>query len=321
MEALIIIFGGLLLIAGACYGLAAILDEISNAQKRKEMEKKRAEEDHRESILRPVMKEIIEEEREEYAKELAKEEYSNPESKVRKMEDVVFFVGDMNETRIHGEKNVWKNDENLCIVVPFSYNESLLRNNMRSIWAYNAINSKSINEFKQYIKKEIPLYYISIPMENILYFMSSGEKYASTRVYGGGGTVGGSSAKGAIAGGMLAGSTGAVIGSRKETVINSVRSETQIHDEKMTILKYKNEAGELKDIIAKHGHETFYKVLNDLIPEKEYNYCLAQSSMNNVDSGNNDEIDTLSKLKTLYEKNLITEEEYNEKKKEILEKM
>lgn len=321
MEFVIIFVVGLFLVAGVCYGLADILENIDNTQKQKEIEKKRAEENHRESILRPVMKEIIDEEREEYENELIKEEYFNPESKVRKMEDVVLFVGDMNETQIYGEKNVWKNDNNLCITVSFSYNEDMLQNSMRSMWAYNAINNKSIDEFKQYMKEQIPLYYISIPIENILYFMSSGEKYVTTNVYGGGGTVGGSSTKGAIAGGILAGNTGAVIGSRKETVINSVRSETQIHDEKMTILKYRNKSGELKDIIAKHGHEMFYNVLKDMIPEKEYAYCLAQSRKNSADSNSEDAVEKLSKLKTLHEKKLITKEEYDEKRREVLEKI
>lgn len=123
MEFVIIFVVGLFLVAGVCYGLADILENIDNTQKQKEIEKKRAEENHRESILRPVMKEIIDEEREEYENELIKEEYFNPESKVRKMEDVVLFVGDMNETQIYGEKTYGR----MIIIYVLRYHFHIMR--------------------------------------------------------------------------------------------------------------------------------------------------------------------------------------------------
>ena len=59
-----------------------------------------------------------------------------------------------------------------------------------------------------------PIRVLSIPIKDIEYFKVKGEVFRETKISGGGG--GGSSIKGAVAGSLIAGDTGAVIGSRKK---------------------------------------------------------------------------------------------------------
>ena len=64
-----------------------------------------------------------------------------------------------------------------------------------------------------------------------------------------------------------------------------------------------------------------YDVLVNLIPKKEYNYIMTKSVLNkNIEekSISSSVADELIKYKTLLDNNIITQEEFDKKKKELL---
>jgi len=159
----------------------------------------------------------------------------------------------------------------------------------------------------------------TIPISQIEYFAKRGEIFRENKISGGGG--GGSSIGGAVAGQLIAGGVGAVIGSRKK--INEIKSELITHDTRETFLNYFDD--------NKKRHSLFfdvyaYQIFNDLIPEKEYNILSAIKSSdiikNQINTGNKTSVtDQLRELAKLRDDGIITDDEFNEKKKQLLDKI
>ena len=115
------------------------------------------------------------------------------------------------------------------------------------------------NHFKRYLPEVIQI-------DKIHYYSSEGDVSYVTEVTGGG-----SSLRGAILGGMLAGEVGAIIGSR-----GTVTSSTREIDNRKVILVY-----EYKGKLVKEKLDNEYSVVFDkLIPEKDINYVMAQDRFN-----------------------------------------
>ena len=146
-----------------------------------------------------------------------------------------------------------------------------------------------------------------IPVNNIQYFWREGDIAVTQDVSGGGVNMGG-----AIAGGLLAGSTGAVIGSRVGT---NIKTETKSIDRRRVVLMYTDEDGKSQDLsLCNSAH----KVLMHLIPEKEYSQVLASKApAQNTGSAE----DKLKQLQSLLDQNLITQDEYNAKRQDILSQL
>ena len=149
-----------------------------------------------------------------------------------------------------------------------------------------------------------------IPISNISFFRQEGDFYNETDVSGGGG--GGSSIGGAVVGGLLAGGAGAVIGSRKE--VDPIHSKTIIHDTRKIVLYYTDLVGTAQTMDFQFDA---YKVFMALIPEKEYN--TATSSAPKTQEVN--AVQKIRELKALFEDGIITEEEFNQKKKELMNRI
>ncbi len=177
---------------------------------------------------------------------------------------------------------------------------------------FNIVVSKEIYDFTTF----------EIKIGNIEYFSDDGQVYYEQKISGGGGTGGGSSIKGAVVGGVIAGGAGAIIGSRKEIKIEEIKSETIKKDDRKVFLNYlKNE--DRKSLYFK------FKDLNnfrDLLPQKEFAIA---SSINNekllVEERKNIEFKTITEqireLAVLKEEGIISEEEFLNKKKELLNKI
>lgn len=170
------------------------------------------------------------------------------------------------------------------------------------------INSISIAHIKLY----------SIPVEQIEYFSKSGDVFRENKITGGGG--GGSTIGGAVVGGLIAGEVGAVIASRKK--VNEIKSELITHDTRETFLNYFDNG---------ERHSLFfdidaYQIFNDWIPEKEYNIVNTVKSSEIIKnqiiiSSQKSVTDQLRELAKLRDDGIITENEFNEKKKQLLDKI
>ena len=115
--------------------------------------------------------------------------------------------------------------------------------------------------------------------------------------------------KGAIKGGLIAGDAGAILGGLNNT--HNVYSITEHFDERFVELFYKinNRAEKLKLSV------TAYPLLEQWFPEKEYEYVISNSSS----VADSDPFEEVKKYKDLLDKGIISEEDFDRKKKELLD--
>lgn len=152
-----------------------------------------------------------------------------------------------------------------------------------------------------------------IPLNNILSFSRYGDFYTETSISGGDG--GGSSLTGAVIGGVIAGGAGAVIGSRRK--INEIKTENKLIDERQTILEL--------DINSNKEYMFFcteaYNVFMDLIPSKEISFVNKEAKQSNTYNDSNDIYNKIRQIAQLKDDGILTEEEFNNKKKELLKSL
>ena len=158
---------------------------------------------------------------------------------------------------------------------------------------------------------------IEIPINKITVFQIQGDMYTETNISGGEIKGGGSSLGGAIVGGVVAGGAGAVVGSRKKMESTPIETTNTVIDNRETILEFKNDEDKLSYIFL---DSSAYKILLRLIPEKEINFNKHRVENDNINSNSNiyDEIKKLAELK---DQSIITEDEFNEKKQELLKRI
>lgn len=153
--------------------------------------------------------------------------------------------------------------------------------------------------------------YMNIDLSNILYFTKIGKVEHLSKVSGGGGKIGGTDWGGALLGGIIAGTAGAIIGSRQEGKIDSIKTETTEIDTRQTLLKLKD-----KEILF---NLRTYDVLLGLIPDKDYDTQIINKNDNNLEiKDNTDIIEKIEKLKSLLDTGALTNEEFENQKKKIL---
>jgi len=158
-----------------------------------------------------------------------------------------------------------------------------------------------------------------IPINKLEYYATRGEVVYENKITGGGG--GGSSIGGAVVGGVIAGGTGAVVGSRKK--IDPIKSELVTHDTRETFLNFFDDENKKHSLFFDFDD---YRKFSELLPEKAFeivNIIKTKSILNkaiNEDSAVTitDQIRELAKLK---DEGLLTDEEFSEKKKALLEKI
>jgi hypothetical protein len=155
-------------------------------------------------------------------------------------------------------------------------------------------------------------YYVAkIAYSNIVYYEKIGDVQYTAQVNA---TGGGSSIKGAVIGGVIAGGAGAIIGSRNKI---NVKTSTQTHDTRETVIYYEKEDGAVYSYSLPGFN--LYDYLLQRIPEKDMKYMnLIHNKRNNTVEILNIE-KRLEKLKNLLENGLISESEYEDKRKSILE--
>ena len=165
----------------------------------------------------------------------------------------------------------------------------------------------------------IEYFYIKIlQISNIIFFTTQGGITNENHISGGGG--GGSSMVGAITGGLVAGPTGAIIGSRKS--INEITSELITHDTRQTIIQYFNEEHEKNTLLLSFQD---YQTLLEIIPEKDFKIVSIINENNTIQNIlNNDhskEINQIKQLALLKDEGIISEDEFINKKTELLKRI
>ena len=149
---------------------------------------------------------------------------------------------------------------------------------------------------------------IDILIDKIKYFRLIGQKYVTTEITGGGG--GGSSLKGAVIGGLIAGDVGAVVGSRK--AVDEVKGTSTVHDEQVVLLY----SSDLKQVITFNSNA--YSILTKLIPEKEYEVVVQSGKEVPTANDTKSAADAVREYKKLLDEGIISTEEFEKKKKELL---
>lgn len=160
-------------------------------------------------------------------------------------------------------------------------------------------------------------YQVCFDINNIKWFKNVGNIFSENIISGGGG--GSSSIGGAIIGGMIAGPTGAIIGSRKKT--DPIKSELSIHDDRMIQLEYYY--GPNRELKSLFIDKNAYSALDTLIPEKNYEYIMNNGIVESQPQNNNnsDYIELLKQLAVLKEQGILTQEEFESKKADLLNKI
>lgn len=158
---------------------------------------------------------------------------------------------------------------------------------------------------------------ITISMDNIVFFAMEGDYRIDNIVEGGGVSIGG-----ALVGGALAGGVGAVLGGRKK--ITTTQKEV---DERKTYLYYTENNANKKIVFSNKDYETLVKIL----PEKDIEYIEKNQKIydiknganaeNNVKENNNSIYEDIQKLAKLKDKGILTEGEFTEKKRLLLDKI
>ena len=172
--------------------------------------------------------------------------------------------------------------------------------------------------------------FIIIPVDQIICFYKEGDVQYTTKISGGGG--GGSSLTGALVGGLIAGETGAIIGSRKKN--KEIKSTVvTAHNDRKVVIRY-DKNGSVKTLSHEDEEFEIYDYLLKKIPEKDLltiqmNQTLTskkavsaeENVSDDVGSKNQDISERLQKLQNLYDSKLITESEYTSKRQDILDSL
>jgi len=151
---------------------------------------------------------------------------------------------------------------------------------------------------------------VTISEKDLISYTVTGDKKYITKVTGGGG--GGSSLGGAVVGGVLGGATGAVIGSRKST--QPVTTDVITLDNQNTIVNCMINGESVHLVFKGRG---IYDELIRLSPSKELN-ILDKTVRIDMNSNDKTASERLKQLKELFDNGLISTEEYETKRKEIL---
>lgn len=177
--------------------------------------------------------------------------------------------------------------------------------NLETLVCYIRLNNNELVFVPHYVYRHDNIPILNILVDDIKYFDIKGEK--EIHVSGGGG--GGLSFGGAVIGGLIAGPAGAIIGSREKT--KPITTNEVDMRQAILVFQYNN-----KDRFMFLEPDA-YKLLIKLIPQKEFN--LVKSEM--AYSGHSDCLSQIEHLSELKGKGIITEDEFNEKKKILLSKI
>lgn len=183
----------------------------------------------------------------------------------------------------------------------------------------NFFPAKPIGKYNSDLGSIDKIKIVKFPINSIDFYSIEGEIIHENKISGGGG--GGSSIGGAVVGGLIAGDSGAIIGSRQK--IDSIKSQLVVHDNRKTMFQIINEDKEKQKLyFDKNSFDSF----RELIPEKSLDIVNSVKTDQIIKEQNNKKIsssitDQIRELAKLKDEGIISEEEFQEKKKVLLEKI
>lgn len=144
---------------------------------------------------------------------------------------------------------------------------------------------------------------VIIPFENIVFFVRDGDFYTKTEI----------SRNGRIVGGLIAGPTGFLTGT------NTTATTIEV-DKRQTILYLENDGNEETWFFDSQT----YNSLMEIIPQFEYKKVVSKPKNNDVapaSASKPDNLEQIKKLKELLDIGAISQDEFDSKKQELLNKM
>ena len=178
----------------------------------------------------------------------------------------------------------------------------LVKNNRFKVFpsAFSEENNEKEN-------KNIVIFDISI--EDIEYFSIVGEKYREQIISGGGSTN--IDLGGAVLGSLIAGDAGMILGGQRK--VKEIETKTVVHDTRCLCDSYFSNNKRYKLFFDKDLEQYLIDNIGEL--EKD----IVDTKKKNKMVNNNSKKAKLEELKELYDDNIISEEEYLESRKKILE--
>lgn len=158
-----------------------------------------------------------------------------------------------------------------------------------------------------------------ISLDKIKHYKMVGSIGYSSNIHGGGGSGGGANIGGAIVGGLLFGGAGAIIGSQMGTEIHIDEIETEVtqHDDRSVEFFYEDENEKTNSIIF---DSSAYDCLMKLIPEKAFDSVVTNTPKKEEPpiATPTTSLSQIKELKELLDLGIITQEEFDAKKKQLL---
>ena len=158
------------------------------------------------------------------------------------------------------------------------------------------------------------------PLSKIKHFKIVGSIGYSSDVHGGGGGGGGANLGGAIYGGLLFGTAGAIVGSQMGTEIHidEIKTDVTRHDDRNVEFFYEDETGKTVSVIF---DSSAYDCLMALIPEKAFDSVVTDTPIKEntqPPANSQSSLSQLKELKELLDMGIITQDEFDAKKKQLL---
>lgn len=187
-------------------------------------------------------------------------------------------------------------------------------------WTRQHLRNKIHPEIKAMDDKEM-FAVTTVPLSDIISFQLVGKVDRVTSTSGGGGGSIGPNIGGAIVGGLLFGGVGALLGAQAGAGVNvnPIQSTTTEYDTRKTLINLKNADG-----VAEIRELPFYyaEMLTKIIPEKEFSFLQAERNSSTAPvkekPQNDNAIEAIKKFKELLDMGIITQEEFDAKKKQLL---
>lgn len=151
---------------------------------------------------------------------------------------------------------------------------------------------------------------IKIALNEILCFKTEGSVQHLSNVQGGGVNL-----QGAVAGAIIGGGAAAIIGSQLGT---EIKTEIVTKDDRKIMLVYQGSNGAVTLEIVSNAPDKTIAALRQLIPNKEESVVQIETQRNATAVSAISSADDLKKFKELLDLGVITQEEFDAKKKELL---